>query len=79
VAGEVPVDELHELLDEDFELEDVTTVGGLVYATLGRVPKAGEAFTLGSYRVVVEQVRRRRVMRVYFERIEAMAGREEDR
>ena len=78
VAGEVPVDELHELLDEDFELEDVTTVGGLVYATLGRVPKAGEAFTLGSYRAVVEQVRRRRVKRVYFERIEAMAGREEE-
>ena len=79
VAGEVPVDELHELLGEDFELEDVTTVGGLVYATLGRVPKAGEAFTLGSYRVVVEQVRRRRVKRVYFERIEVMAGREEER
>ena len=79
VAGEVPVDELHELLGEDFELEEVTTVGGLVYATLGRVPKAGEAFTLGSYRVVVEQVRRRRVMRVYFERIEAMAGREDAR
>ena len=79
VAGEVPVDELHELLQEDIELEEVSTVGGLVYATLGRVPRAGEAFTLGSYRVVVEQVRRRRVMRVYFERIGAMAGREDER
>ena len=79
VAGEVPVDELRGLLNEDFELEDVATVGGLVYATLGRVPKAGETFTLGGYRVVVEQVRRRRVKRVYFERPEAMAGREAER
>ena len=79
VAGEVPVDELHDILNEHLELADVTTVGGLVYAALGRVPKAGEAFTLGSYRVVVEQVRRRRVMRVYFERLEAMAGREDER
>ena len=79
VAGEVPVDELHELLEEEFDLEEVSTVGGLVYAALGRVPRAGEAFTLGSYRVVVEQVRRRRVKRVYFERSEALASRENGR
>jgi len=46
---------------------DVTTVGGLIYSLLGHVPRAGEELTLDGYRVVVEQVVRRRVRRVYFE------------
>lgn len=79
VAGEVPLEEFSELLDLDLDVDDVDTVGGLVYATLGRVPRPGEEFVLGHFRVIVEQVRRRRVKRVYFERMEAMAGREEDR
>ncbi len=79
VAGEVPLDEFCELVDLELDLDDVDTVGGLVYATLGRVPRPGEEFTLGHFRVIVEQVRRRRVKRVYFERLEAMAGREEER
>ncbi|HUF27671.1 MAG TPA: hemolysin family protein [Gemmatimonadaceae bacterium] len=78
VAGEVTLDELAELLDHEFDLEDVSTVGGLVYAALGRVPRPGEEFMLGPFRVIVEQVRRRRVKRVYFERAEALAGREEE-
>jgi len=69
VAGRVTLEELSELLEHDFEMEDVTTVGGLVYAHLGRVPRAGETFTLGGFRVVVERVRRRTVERVYFERL----------
>src|SRR5205814_9036667 len=32
VSGLVPLDELSERLDVDFGVEDVTTVGGLVYA-----------------------------------------------
>jgi CBS domain containing-hemolysin-like protein len=73
VAGRVTLEELSELLEHDFEMEDVTTVGGLVYAHLGRVPRAGESFTLGGFRVVVERVRRRTVERVYFERLGQLA------
>ena len=51
------------------EREDVSTVGGLVYSELGRVPKPGEEFQVEGFRVVVEQVIRRRVRRVYFERL----------
>ena len=36
---------------------------------LERVPRAGEEFVLGGFRVVVERVVRRRVQRVYFERL----------
>jgi CBS domain containing-hemolysin-like protein len=35
------------------------------------VPRAGEAFTLPGFRVIVERVVRRRVQRVYFERTDA--------
>jgi putative hemolysin len=69
VSGRLTLAELSELLDADFEMHDVTTVGGLVYALVGRVPRAGETLTRDGIRIVVERVRRRRVERVYFERL----------
>jgi CBS domain containing-hemolysin-like protein len=69
VAGRVPLDELYERLDVDFGVEDVTTVGGLVYALFGRVPRAGESLVNSGFRIVVERVWRRRIERVYFERV----------
>jgi CBS domain containing-hemolysin-like protein len=69
VAGRLSLDELSERLDANFEVEDVATVGGLVYTLFGRVPKAGESITHAGFRIVVERVRRRRVERVYFERL----------
>lgn len=70
VAGGVPADELRELLGIDLGVHDVTTVGGLVYALFGRVPRSGESITRGGVRVIVERVRRRRIERVYFERLQ---------
>jgi CBS domain containing-hemolysin-like protein len=49
--------------------EDITTVGGLVYETFDRVPRAGESVVIGSFKMVVERVRGRRIERVYFERV----------
>ncbi len=74
VAGSVALDELSALLGVLTEREDVTTVGGLVYSELGRVPKPGQELHISGFRVVVEQVIRRRIMRVYFERIGAAAN-----
>ncbi|NUQ20017.1 MAG: CBS domain-containing protein, partial [Gemmatimonadaceae bacterium] len=68
VSGRLSLDELSEATRHDFREEDVTTVGGLVYARLGRVPRSGESFMLDGFRVVVERVVRRRIVRVYFER-----------
>jgi CBS domain containing-hemolysin-like protein len=68
VAGRVSLDELSERLNVDFDVEDVTTVGGLVYTLFGRVPKAGESLSRAGFRIVIERVRRRRIERVYFER-----------
>ena len=74
VTGLLTIDELSELLGQDFSQHDVTTVGGLVYEAFGRVPRAGESVTVGAYRLVVERVRRRRIERVYFERLQHAMG-----
>jgi CBS domain containing-hemolysin-like protein len=71
VNGGVTLEELSEVLGTDFERDGVTSVGGLLFELLGRVPRAGEAITLQGYRVVIERVKRRRIDRVYFERPEA--------
>ena len=76
VSGRVSLDELAEVTEHRFEAEDVTTVGGLVYATLGRVPRAGESLVLDGFRVVVEKVVGPRIRRVYFERLETLVGRD---
>ena len=70
VSGRVTLDELSEALGEQFEDKDITTVGGLIFQRLGRVPRAGETLTLHGFRVVVERVVRRRIDRLYFERLE---------
>jgi putative hemolysin len=76
VSGRVSLDDLSAALGHRFERDDVATVGGLIFQTLGRVPRAGEELTLDGFRIVVERVTRRRIERVYFERLEALAGRE---
>ncbi len=69
VNGRVPLDDLSATLGVPFDHEDVSTVGGLIYAELGRVPRPGEELTVAGFRVVVEHVVRRRIHRVYFERL----------
>ncbi|HEU4989885.1 MAG TPA: hemolysin family protein [Gemmatimonadaceae bacterium] len=69
VSGRVPLGDLSDLLGTSMEREDVSTVGGLAYEEFGRVPRPGDSKTIGEFRVVVERVRRRRVERVYFERL----------
>jgi putative hemolysin len=69
VSGRVSVADLSELLGFDFQRDDLTTVGGLVYDAFGRVPRAGESLRMRGFKVVVERVRRRRIERVYFERV----------
>jgi CBS domain containing-hemolysin-like protein len=74
VDGTVALDTLSELLGVALEDEEVSTVGGLIYSELGRVPRPGEELRIDSFRVVVEKVVRRRVQRVYFERADSATG-----
>ncbi len=77
VSGRMNLDDLSEKLDHDFRREDVTTVGGLIFELVGRVPRAGESLNVGPFRVIVERVVRRKIERVFLERV-APAGEDED-
>ncbi|MEA3246949.1 MAG: hemolysin family protein [Gemmatimonadota bacterium] len=71
VSARVPLDELSEITGSDFAREGVNTVGGLVYAVVGGVPRQGDGITISGHRLVVERVSRRRIQRVGVERVGA--------
>jgi magnesium and cobalt transporter len=64
VQGGVPLADLETELNHTFAREDVSTVGGLVLAAFGRVPRTGESLAIEGFRITVDQVARRRVSRV---------------
>lgn len=64
VDGGVALSELEGLLGHTFGRQDVSTVGGLILAELGHVPKTSEEVVLDGYRFRVDFVSRRRIRRV---------------
>ncbi|HLG04966.1 MAG TPA: hemolysin family protein [Gemmatimonadales bacterium] len=64
VDGGAPLAELEAELDHTFEREDVSTVGGMVLALFGRVPRPGESIGADGFSFTVDQVVRRRIRRV---------------
>jgi putative hemolysin len=68
VDGKVPADELKDLLQTDelpFENENLyQTLGGLVMAFLGRIPKSGDHFEWGGFRFEVVDMDGHRVDKV---------------
>ena len=68
ISGKVTLDELSEALGHHFALDDVSTVGGLVFHRFGRVPKNGERTEIDGFSFTVERVVRRRIDRVYVEK-----------
>ena len=67
VDGGAGLDELSEALGRPLTHPEVSTLGGLIYTILGRVPRTGDELVLDGYRVVVERVERQRVRAVMFE------------
>jgi putative hemolysin len=64
VAARINVDELNEALDWSLPKQDYETVAGLVLATLGRIPRAGEEFQIPGYTITVMESDARRVATV---------------
>ncbi|MEO8451190.1 MAG: hemolysin family protein [Gemmatimonadota bacterium] len=63
VQGGVTVADVEAELDHSFGRDDVSTVGGLVLALFGRVPRTGESVAVDGLVITVDQVTRRRVRR----------------
>ena len=74
VSARFMLDKLSDVVGDDLRHDDVSTVGGLIYELFGRAPHAGESVEYRSWRFVVERVKKRRVERVYLERIGAAVG-----
>jgi magnesium and cobalt transporter len=64
VQGGVALADLESELGHSFAREDISTVGGLVLALFGRVPKTAESVELDGFRLTVDQIVRRRVRRI---------------
>jgi len=56
----VPIDDVEEMFDTSFEVEDVETVGGLLASALGRVPIPGATVTIQGLTFVAESAKGRR-------------------
>jgi CBS domain containing-hemolysin-like protein len=68
VAGRVNVDRLEQALEASLAEGDVGTVGGLVAAVFGRIPRPGEKMDYRGFSVEVVDAERKRVQRVRFRR-----------
>lgn len=64
VSGMLRVEALEEMLDADLSADDYETVAGLIFTTLGRVPKVGAVVKKDGFIFVVERADRRRIYRV---------------
>lgn len=70
IDAATPLDDVEARLDLDAEAHeraDLVTLGGLVMARLGRVPREGDAFVWEGYRVSVARMKGRRVESVVIE------------
>ena len=64
VSARMAVDDANELLDAHLPTGAWDTVGGLIFDLLGHVPAEGETVDRDGFRLVVEQVKGRRIDRV---------------
>jgi len=65
VHARMRIDELNDEIDGDLpENEDYDTVGGFVFATLGRIPEAGDAFERNGLRFEITDAEKTRVNRL---------------
>jgi putative hemolysin len=65
VSASVSLDDVNELLHLHLEGEDFDSVGGLVYAHLGRIPSEGDTVDAGNgITITVEEIDRRAIRRV---------------
>lgn len=64
--GSVDLPEAAELLEIEYD-DSVDTIGGLLTAKLGRIPREGDELVIGGYNAKVLSIRGRRVERIRFE------------
>lgn len=64
VRGRMPFPDFCARLDIQADDESEETVGGYVVARLGRMPRQGDAITVGEYAMQVKEIARRRITKI---------------
>jgi gliding motility-associated protein GldE len=72
VLGKVSIDELNELLEQDFssENDDYDTIGGFIFNQGGIIPQQGFHFTYNNYKFTVKEVVNKRINKVLIEKLQ---------
>ena len=74
VNGRVALDDLEDVLDSELPEGEWSTVGGLIFNTLGHVPEIGESVDVDGHRLLVERVQGRRIARVLVSPLSSDSG-----
>lgn len=69
VNGKVALDDLEDVLETELPDGEWSTVGGLIFNTLGHVPDVGESVDVDGHRLLVERIQGRRIARVLVSRL----------
>jgi len=69
VDGRCNVETLAEATGIDFDSEEIDTVGGAVFTVFGRIPEEGEEADFNGIRIRVEEMDRRRVVRILLKKL----------
>lgn len=64
VSGLLRVDALEEVLDAELHGDDYETIAGMIFTTLGRIPKVGAVVAKNGWLFEVDRADRRRIYRV---------------
>lgn len=76
IDARVDLDDLNQLLDTTLPADENDTLGGFIYAELGRVPTVGDRVTFENMSLTVESVAGRRIKKVRVQRIPPPAAAE---
>jgi len=74
LPGSLALPEAEEILGADDLGNESDTIGGHLVAELGRLPRPGDELTIGRYRIRVDEVKQRRIVRLLCEPIDIRAG-----
>ncbi len=72
--GRILLEEINELFGTQLPTDDADTIGGLIFARIGRVPAKGDTLDEGGVKLTVEELHERRVYSVRAELPEALAS-----
>ncbi|HEY4377834.1 MAG TPA: hemolysin family protein, partial [Acidimicrobiales bacterium] len=78
VNGSLTIDDANDLLECELPEGEWDTVGGLVFSELGRVAITGDVVEIPGFRLRVDKVQGRRIMRVRLSRVEPEPAANED-